>query len=147
MSRLVISTGIAMAVALAGCSAASAPGAARAGAARAGGAGHEPARGRVTGRLLVEGGAMRAGGRQPGQRPVRGTVWFTAAGHRRITILVGSAGAFSAWLVPGRYAVSGSSPRVSQAGRAGHPAPCARAVPALVQPGQVTRIAVICIVP
>jgi hypothetical protein len=54
---------------------------------------------------------------------------------------------FSAWLAPGRYAVSGSSPRVRQAGRAGRADPCARDVPATVQPGRVTRIAVVCIVP
>jgi hypothetical protein len=142
MSRLVISTGIVIVVVLAGCSAASAHGAAP-----AGGAGLGPARGKVTGRLLLEGGPLRAGGRQPGRRPVRGTVWFTAAGHRRATVQVTSSGVFSAWLVPGRYAVSGSSPRVRQAGRAGRAAPCARSVPATVQPGRVTRIAVVCIVP
>lgn len=90
---------------------------------------------------------MRPGGRQPGRRPIRGTVWFTTAGHRRATVRVSSSGVFSTWLVPGRYAVSGSSPRVRQAGRAGRAAPCAHDVMATVQPGQVTRIAVVCIVP
>ena len=41
----------------------------------AGCAGHEPATGQVTGRLLSQGGGS------PGQRPMPGTVAFTAAGH------------------------------------------------------------------
>jgi hypothetical protein len=142
MSRLVIGTGIAVMVMLAGCS-----GSAARGTGRLTGEANGPGTGRVTGRLLLEGGALRAGGRQPGQRPVRGTVWFTAAGRRRESIRVGASGTFSAWLPPGRYAVSGSSPRVSQAGSGGRLTPCARDVPVTVRAGQVTRVAVTCIVP
>jgi hypothetical protein len=67
--------------------------------------------GTIAGRLLLEGGALRAGGRQPGERPIRGAVWFTAGGRRLATVRVGASGIFSVTLPPGRYAVSGSSPR------------------------------------
>jgi hypothetical protein len=184
MSRLVISTGIAVAILLTGCAGPVAHGTALAGGAASGGAGgggaggggtggggtggggtgngggsggagpggagHGPARGRVTGRLLIEGGAMQSDGQQPGRRPLRGTVWFATAGQRgetvRQTVRAGASGVFSAWLPPGRYVVSGGSPRVRQV-PGGRLTPCARDVPATVRAGQRTRIAVICIVP
>ena len=58
---------------LAGCATASAqPTAAK---------GHA-ATGHVTGRFFMEGGAISLNGQQPGDRPIPGTVTFTAAGHR-----------------------------------------------------------------
>ena len=73
-----------------------------------------PARwvGHVTGRLLIEGGPIGPGGQQPGERPVPGTVTFTAAGHRPVSVGVGTSGKFSAWLPPGRYRVAGRSPDI-----------------------------------
>jgi len=44
------------------------------------------ATGHVTGRLLIEGGAMGPGGQQPGERPIPGTVTFTRAGHRPVAV-------------------------------------------------------------
>src|SRR5215467_8536584 len=43
----------------------------------------------VTGRFLIEGGPLRPGGGQPGERPLRGTVTFTAIGERTVSIPVG----------------------------------------------------------
>src|ERR1700721_4537191 len=73
---------------------------------------HPPARatGHVTGRLLIEGGPLGPGGQQPGERPIPGTVTFTAAGHRPGQVGVGASGKFSAALPPGRYRVTGRSP-------------------------------------
>ena len=71
-----------------------------------------PATGHLAGRLVMEGGPMRPGGQQPGERPIPGTVTVTAAGHRPVTIRVGSSGTFSVWLPPGRYHVSGRSPDI-----------------------------------
>jgi hypothetical protein len=94
---------------LTGCTAA---GAAESGTTHA--AGHPPARatGQVTGRLLMEGGPLGPGGQQPGERPVPGTVTFTTAGQRPVSVRVGTSGKFSVWLRPGRYRVAGRSPDV-----------------------------------
>ena len=71
----------------------------------AGCAGHEPATGQVTGRLLSQGGGL------PGQRPMAGTVVFTAAGQSPMTVQVPKSGIFSVQLPPGRYHVSGPCAR------------------------------------
>jgi len=95
-------------VLLAGCGARAASGPARddrAGAQRV-------AAGRVTGRLLVEGGPVGPGGRQPGARPIRGMVTFTTAGHRPVQARAGRSGVFSVRLPPGRYRVLGRSPEI-----------------------------------
>jgi hypothetical protein len=70
------------------------------------------ATGQVTGRLLIEGGPISRDGQQPGERPISGTVTFTAAGHRPVAIKVGNSGTFSASLPPGRYQVVWRSPAV-----------------------------------
>ena len=67
------------------------------------------ATGHVTGRLLIEGGPISPGGQQPGERPIPGTVTFTAAGRRPVAVGVGASGTFSAWLPPGRYQVDRKS--------------------------------------
>lgn len=88
------------------------------GCASAGATGHSssqpPARvtGQVTGMLLIEGGPLGPGGQQPGERPIAGTVTFTAAGHRAVSVKVGTSGKFSVSLPPGRYRVAGRSPSV-----------------------------------
>jgi hypothetical protein len=79
--------------------------------------GHAPAgtaraTGHVTGKLLIEGGPVSTNGQQPGERPIPGTVTFTTAGHRPVSVGVGASGKFSAWLPPGRYQVAGRSPDI-----------------------------------
>jgi hypothetical protein len=88
--------------------------------------GHGPVTGHVAGRLL------REGGRPPGQRPMSGVVAFTAAGHRRVTVRVGSSGSFSVQLPPGRYNASG---------------PCSRPWPVTVTAHRTVHVNIICLVP
>jgi hypothetical protein len=84
--------------------------------------GHPPARvaGHVTGRLLIEGGPIRPGGQQPGERPIPGTVTFTATWYRPVAIKAGNSGTFSAWLPPGRYQVVWRSPAIITVIDSGH---------------------------
>jgi hypothetical protein len=104
--------------------------------------------GAVTGRLVLEGGPMRPGGAQPGQRPIPGTVRFSVARHRPIMVLVGSSGTFSARLPAGTYHVSGRSPRVTEViDGADHEAPCSQPLTVTVTPGHTARSTVTCIVP
>jgi hypothetical protein len=91
------------ALVLAGCATASAQPTAPTG---------HPVTGHLTGRFLMEGGPISPGGQQPGERPISGTVTFTAAGHRPITVKVGPSGRFSKELPPGSYQVSGNSPDI-----------------------------------
>jgi hypothetical protein len=92
----------------------------------AGCAGHAQVTGHIAGRLVSE------GGRQPGQRPMPGTVAFTAAGHHQVTVRVGNSGIFSVELPPGSYQVFG---------------PCSRPVPVTVTANHTTHVNVICIIP
>ena len=89
----------------------------------AGCAGHEAATGQVTGQLLSQGGGS------PGQRPVPGTVAFSAAGHPTMTVQVPKSGTFSVQLPPGHYRVSGS---------------CSRPLPVTVTAHHTTRLNIIC---
>src|ERR1700755_2117986 len=84
-----------------------------AGGTSAGGPVH-PATGHLTGKLVMEGGPLGPGGLQPGERPMPGTVTFTAAGHQAVTVQVGSSGEFSVPLPPGRYQVAGRSPDIME---------------------------------
>src|SRR5436189_106931 len=54
-----------------------------------------PASGHLAGRLVMEGGPLGPGGKQPGERPMSGAVTFTAAGHQPVTVKVGSSGTVS----------------------------------------------------
>ena len=75
----------------------------------------------------MEGGPLGPGGKQPGERPMSGTVTFTAAGHQPITVKVGSSGTFSVPLPPGRYQVSGRSADVMEIdGGHSREAPCSQ---------------------
>src|SRR5579863_9389099 len=90
----------------------------------------------VTGRFVMDGGPMGPGGQQPGERPIPGTVTFTAAGHRPVSVTVTASGRFSLRLSPGEYQVAGRSPSVETitgSGQAGEQT-CS-------QPGSVTVIA------
>ena len=124
------------------------------------GASGRPAAGRVTGRLLLEGGPIRPGGRQPGPRPIRGVLAFTATGQRPVRVRAGRTGVFSVRLPPGRYRVSGRSPRVMTvsngaavtdsgqllSGREWEK-PCSFPLSVTVTARHTTRAAVICPVP
>jgi hypothetical protein len=107
-----------LAVLLAGCAAAA--------------AGQPATTGHVAGHLLRDGGPLGSGGQQPGLRPMPGTVTFTAAGHRRVTVRVGSSGSFSVPLPPGRYRVSG---------------PCSRPMQVTVAARSTAHVKIICVVP
>ena len=109
-----------------------------------------PARatGHLTGKLSIEGGPIGPGGKQPGERPIPGTVTLTAAGHRPVTIKVGNLGKFSAWLPSGRYRVIWRSPAVITVTDSGHeeqtssPAP-----PVTISARHVATITLVAIVP
>jgi len=123
-----------------------AAGCASAGGASAGGTVH-PATGHLTGKLVMEGGPMMPGGEQPGERPMSGTVTFTAAGHQAVTVIVGSSGEFSVPLPPGRYHVSGRSPDIMEVdGGHSRELPCSQPTSVVVTAGSSTTITLACIV-
>jgi hypothetical protein len=103
----------------------------------------------VTGRFLIEGGPVRPGGGQPGERPLRGTVTFTAAGQRPVSVLVGRSGTFSVALLPGTYHVAGRSPAIVAVSGSGaqHETACSSPLTVHVTGQHTLNIAVTCIVP
>jgi hypothetical protein len=105
------------------------------------------ATGHVTGRLLIEGGPISPGGQQPGERPIPGTVTFTAAGHRPVAAGVGASGTFSVWLLPGRYQVSGRSPDLITDSGKHEVQTCSQPVSVTVSARHAATLAVVCIVP
>jgi len=107
------------------------------------------AAGHVTGRLLIEGGPIGPGGQQPGERPIPGTVTFTAAGHRPVSVGAGTSGKFSAWLPPGRYRVAGRSPDIETVTTSGKTVEqtCSQPMSVTVSARHAATIAVVCIVP
>ena len=118
-----------------------------AGCASAGGQG-QPANGRLAGKLVMEGGPLGPGGKQPGERPMSGTVTFSAAGQQPVTVTVGSSGGFSVALPPGRYQVSGRSPVVMEAvGGHSRELPCSLPASVVVSAGNTATITLACIVP
>ena len=124
-----------------------AAGCASAGGASAGGTVH-PTTGHLTGKLVMEGGPMMPGGEQPGERPMSGTVTFTAAGHQAVTVIVGSSGEFSVPLPPGRYHVSGRSPDIMEVdGGHSRELPCSQPTSVVVTAGQTGTLTLTCIVP
>jgi hypothetical protein len=113
--------------------------------------GHPPARatGHVTGKLLIEGGPIGPGGRQPGERPIPGTVTFTATGHRPVQVAVGASGKFSGWLPPGRYHVAGRSPDIETVTDSGKDLErtCSQPLSVTLSARHAAAISVVCIVP
>ena len=112
-------------------------------------AGTARATGHVTGKLLIEGGAVSPYGQQPGERPIPGTVTFTTAGHRPVSVGVGTSGKFSAWLPPGRYQVAGRSPDIITVTDSGRDLEqtCSQLASVTVTARHTATIAVVCIVP
>jgi hypothetical protein len=138
MKRLQAITGVAAMLLLAGCAAAGQQ------------ASQDAAtQGTVTGRFLREGGPLGPGGQQPAERPIQGTIQFTAAGHQLITVRVGSSGTFSVSLPAGTYQVAGRSPRIIEVSSDGtqHETPCSQPLSVTVTARHTTKIAVTCIVP
>jgi hypothetical protein len=119
------------------------------GAATTGTAGTGSGTATVTGRFFMEGGPVRPGGDQPGERPLRGTVTFTAAGERTVSVPVGRAGIFSVALAAGTYHVSGRSPEIMEVsgGGAQHETVCSRPLTVHVTGQHALKITVTCIVP
>jgi len=107
------------------------------------------ATGEVTGRLLIEGGPISRGGKQPGERPIRGTVTFTASGLRPVSVNAGTSGKFSVWLLPARYRVTGRSPDILTVTKSGkdEELPCSQPLSVNVTARHTVTIAVVCIVP
>jgi hypothetical protein len=103
----------------------------------------------VTGRFLMEGGPVRPGGDQPGERPLRGTVTFAAAGERTVSVPVGRAGTFSVALAAGTYHVSGRSPQIMEVSGGGtqHETACSQPLTVHVTGQRTLKITVTCIVP
>jgi hypothetical protein len=107
-----------------------------------------PAAGHLRGKLVMEGGPLGPGGKQPGERPMSGTVTFTAAGHQPVTVTVGASGTFSVPLPPGRYHVSGRSSDVMEIdGGRSREMPCSQPTSAVVAAGQTATITLACVVP
>jgi hypothetical protein len=116
-------------------------------------AGH-PARatnatGKVTGHLIMEGGAIQPGQNQPPVRSIPGTVTFTETGHRPASIQVGNSGKFSVRLAAGRYKVSAKSPWIIGVNNNGRDVelPCSQPLSVTVKAGHSAAITVACIVP
>jgi hypothetical protein len=103
----------------------------------------------VSGRFLMEGGPVRPGGDQPGERPLRGTVTFTAVGERTVSVPVGRAGTFSVALAAGTYHVSGRSPEIMEvsSGGAQHETVCSQPLTLHVTGQHSLKVSVTCIVP
>jgi hypothetical protein len=105
--------------------------------------------GTVTGRLLIEGGPVNfRSGRQPGKRPIPGTIRFTSTGRRAVTAWAGRSGTFTARLPAGTYDVSFRTPRVLEQDSNGisHQTwSSPRTV--TVTPRHATRIVIVCDIP
>ena len=107
-----------------------------------------PATGHLAGKLVMEGGPLGPGGQQPGERPMSGTVTFTAAGRQAVTVTVGSSGEFSVPLPPGLYQVSGRSPDIMEVdGGHSRELPCSQPTSVAVSVGTTATITLACIVP
>lgn len=105
--------------------------------------------GTITGRLLVEGGPINIrSGRQPGKRPIPGTIRFTSARRRTVTARAGSSGTFTARLPAGTYDVSFRTPRILEVSSNGtsHQTWSSRST-VTVTPRHTSRIILISIVP
>jgi hypothetical protein len=107
-----------------------------------------PASGHLAGKLVMEGGPLGPGGKQPGERAMSGTVTVTSAEHHPVTVAVGSSGTFSVSLPPGRYHVSGRPSDIMEIdGGHSRELPCSQPTSAVVTAGQTATITLTCVVP
>jgi hypothetical protein len=103
------------------------------------------ATGLVTGRYLMEGGAISPQtGKTADPWPIPGRVTFTGPGGRR-TVKVGPDGDFSVRLPPGNYAVSAETPWLGVPVDTG--SPCYLPQVVAVRAAATTRVSVYCAVP
>jgi hypothetical protein len=107
------------------------------------------ATGRVTGHLIMEGGAIQLGQSQPPVRSIPGTVTFTETGHGPTSLQVGNSGKFSVQLAAGRYQVSAKSPWIIGVNNNGRDVelPCSQPLSVTVKAGHTAAITLACIVP
>ncbi|HXP20394.1 MAG TPA: hypothetical protein VN840_12190 [Streptosporangiaceae bacterium] len=109
---------------------------------------HASAPGTVTGRFQIQGGPIGPGGKQPGKRPISGTIQFTAGHGPAVTVRTGASGTFSARLAPGTYAVCARSPGLAADNSTnGLKGPCSASQSVRVTAGHTTRIALTVDVP
>ena len=107
-----------------------------------------PVTGHLAGRLVMEGGPIGPGGRQPGERPVPGTVTVTAAGHEQVTVQAGPSGTFSVRLPPGLYQVCARTPDIPEvSGGSVQDSPCSQPSSVTVTAGHTATVAITFIVP
>jgi hypothetical protein len=99
--------------------------------------------GTVTGRFQLEGGPSG----DTAARPIPGTVRFTAAHHRPVTIQVGTSGSFSVRLPAGTYQVAGRTPRIIEVSGGRQHEMWSQTRPVTVTAGHTTRITITDIVP
>jgi hypothetical protein len=96
----------------------------------------------------MEGGALGPNGQQPSARAIPGTVMFTTAGHRPVTVTVGPSGRFSQQMPPGRYQVSGRTPYIETVTGSGKTlVQTCGLTSASVTAGHTTSVELICYVP
>jgi hypothetical protein len=117
-------------------------------------AAQRPARGTVTGLLVLEGGPLGPGGQQPKTRAISGFVQFIGPnGQARLRrVRVDRSGAFNVTLVPGTYLVRGGSPAVVEVrsggqGRKAIERPCTIPKTVTVTDQSTVRITLACVVP
>jgi hypothetical protein len=81
------------------------------------------------------------------ERPIPGTLTFTAVGYQAVTVEVGSSGEFSVPLPPGRYQVAGRSPDIMEVDD-GHSRelPCSQPTSVVVSAGTTATITLACVV-
>jgi hypothetical protein len=105
-----------------------------------------PSYGHVVGKFERVGGPAQPGTGQTLTVPLSGTIRFTRAGHKTVTVRVGKTGLFSVRLAPGVYRVSGRTPDiVGEPGNVDATCPIFR--PVAITTGMTRHVTVVCSVP
>ena len=105
----------------------------------------KPSEWAVGGTFEVKGGASNS----PPSRPLAGVVMFRDNSGRTTDITAGRAGQFAGYLPAGTYTVTARTEQIRQQNPDGSfsDPPCTGPVTVVVQPGQATRVALVCYVP
>jgi|HubBroStandDraft_4_1064222.scaffolds.fasta_scaffold249084_1 hypothetical protein len=98
----------------------------------------------VSGRLVMEGGPIAPGGKQPPVRPLPGTVSFTAAHRRTVRVAVPASGRFTVRLAAGTYRASATTPNITGPGGKHDTCPDPSPVRVTTRP---VHVVIACIVP